>query len=81
MDAIIELNHGLKIRVENARIYRDGVENRVGEKSFSVSPIHGERLLISNGTVNFIIFKGSDRSILISPRLFRRSVPVKFIYA
>ena len=77
MDAIIEMHHGLKIRVENARVYRERAENKVANASYKI----GERLIISNGSANFIIFKGSDRSVLISPRLFKRVVPVKFVLA
>ena len=77
MRAEIEFMHGLKIRVENARVFRESVESEVGSASYKI----GERFLISNGSVNFVIFKGADRSILISPRLFRRNIPVRFVYA
>lgn len=68
MDAIIELNHGLKIRVENARVSH-------------IKQLHGETVMISNEATNLILFKGMRGYYLKSPRLFRRSVPVKFIYA
>ena len=67
--AIIEMNHGLKIAIPNARVYKE-------------TGIHGETIIISDGSNNnFILFRGVRGCFLKSPRLFRRSVPVKFIYA
>jgi len=66
--AVVEFMHGLKITMEGARIYRE-------------RGIHGETVMISNDATNIILFKGVRGYYLKSPRLFRRSVPVKFIYA
>ena len=66
--AIIEMNHGLKIAIPNARVYKE-------------TGIHGETIIISDGSNNFILFRGVKGCFLKSPRLFRRSVPVKFILA
>ena len=68
MRAEIEFMHGLKITMERARIYRE-------------QGIHGETIIISDGCNNFVLFRGVKGCFLKSPRLFRRSVPVKFIYA
>jgi len=66
--AIIEMNHGLKIVFDGAKVAH-------------IKQLHGETVMISNEATNFILFKGMRGYYLKSPRLFRRSVPVKFIYA
>ena len=68
MRAEIEFMHGLKITMERARIYRE-------------QGIHGETIIISDGSNNFVLFKGIRGCFLKSPKLFRKAVPVKFIYA
>jgi len=68
MRAEIEFMHGLKITMERARIYRE-------------QGIHGETIIISDGSNNFILFRGVRGCFLKSPKLFRKAVPVKFIYA
>jgi len=66
--AIIEMSHGLKIAIPNARVYKE-------------TGIHGETIIISDGSNAFVLFKGMRGYYLKSPKLFRKAVPVKFIYA
>jgi len=66
--AVVEFMHRLKITMEGARIYRE-------------RGIHGETVIVGNGTETFVLFKGVKGYYLKSPKLFRRSVPVKFVYA
>ena len=66
--AVVEFMHGLKITMEGVRIYRE-------------QGIHGETIIISDGSNNFVLFKGIRGCFLKSPRLFRKAVPVKFILA
>jgi len=66
--AIIEMNHGLKIIFDGARIYRQ-------------REVNGETVIVSNSAQSFVLFKGVRGYYLRSPRLFRKAVPVKFIYA
>ena len=66
--AIIEMNHGLKIVFDEARIYRQ-------------RETVGETVIVGNGTETFVLFKGIKGYYLKSPKLFRRSIPVKFILA
>jgi len=66
--AVVEFMHGLKITMEGAKIYRE-------------QGIHGETIIVSDGNNNFVLFRGIKGYYLRSPKLFRRSVPVKFILA
>ena len=66
--AVVEFMHGLKITMPNARIYRE-------------QGIHGETVIVSDGTQSFVLFRGVRGYYLRSPRLFRKAVPVKFICA
>ena len=68
MKAIISMHHGLKIVIDNARVAH-------------IKQLHGETVMISNEAANFVLFRGVKGYYLKSPRLFRKSVPVKFVYA
>ena len=66
--AVVEFMHGLKITMEGARICRQ-------------QETVGETVIVGNGAETFVLFKGIKGYYLKSPKLFRRSVPVKFVYA
>ena len=66
--AIIEMNHGLKIVFDGAKVAH-------------IKQLHGETVMISNEATNFVLFRGVRGYYLKSPKLFRKAVPVKFIYA
>ena len=68
MAVVIEFMHGLKITIPKATIYRQ-------------REVNGETVIVSDGTQSFVLFKGVRGYYLRSPRLFRKAVPVKFIYA
>ena len=68
MRAEIEFLHGLKITMPNARVYRE-------------QGIHGETIIVSDGSNNIVLFRGVKGCYLRSPKLFRKSVPVKFVLA
>jgi len=69
MRAEIEFLHGLKITMPDAMIYRE-------------RQVNGETVIVSDGSNNtFILFKGIKGYYLRSPKLFRKSVPVRFVLA
>ena len=66
--AVVEFMHGLKITMPNARVYRE-------------RGICGETIIVSDGSNNLVLFRGVRGYYLKSPKLFRKSVPVKFVLA
>ena len=73
MKVIISFRHGMRIRLEGARIYRERGGVRIGEGVYSI----GETLLIGIPKFNLVVFKGERGYILKSPRLWKRPAPVE----
>lgn len=64
MKVIISFRHGLRVRIEDASVYRE--EN-----------YNGETVMVYNKGTSFILFKGVRGYYLRSPKLWRRPVPVE----